>query len=296
MEPISRPDVVHEESFIHQVKWDGIRGVVHISGGAVEIYTKKGYRCTWSYPEMQQLPGQIDAQQAILDGEMVVLKDGKPSFKHLLGRNSTKNQAKIAQAAARYPVTYIIFDILMIDGGDLTHKALHERQSTLNAYANTSSLSIVCDNFEDGDALFTLMKQNNMEGIVSKRLSSMYTPGKKHNNWYKTKIAKKMLCVVTGAKKKNGMLSSIILSIFEDNQFVRIGSIYSGLKQSDLKLLSEFMQDSKIKETDETILVEPKLTCWVRYSDRNELSLRNPVLLGFSDEAAENATGAEVVL
>lgn len=297
MEPVSRSNVIKEDGFIHQIKFDGIRGLVTIKDKRLSIQTKKGNICTSSYPELFSLSNQINAREAILDGEMVVFDKGKPSFSDCLKRNSTRNQMKIKKIAARYPVKYIIFDILILDGKDLRDSTLKGRQTILKSCFTNNSISALADNFPDGEELFVSMKKNNMEGIVSKRLNSLYTSGKNHIDWYKTKIKKKMLCVIIGARKKHGSLSSLLLGIYKDNNLINIGSTYSGLKENDLYLLKDYMDKMKINETTDTIYVNPNLTCWVKYTEWTmQNHLRHPVLLGFSDEQSNKAIGEEVIL
>lgn len=286
MEPVRIHNVVQEDGFIHQIKWDGIRGVVHINIENVRIVTRKGNDCTVAYPELAVLHHQIDAHQAVLDGEMVVFDSGKPSFYEALRRNRTQNIVSARRLATQYPTKYIVFDILFLNGEDVRMLPLSERQQLLRQHFKDSALAAVTDNFQDGDALFALMKQQNMEGIVSKRLSSAYTAGKKHGDWYKTKTAKKMLCVVTGIHTKNDKPASLALSVYRDGEFVRVGSVSSGLTQGDLNLLNKAIQQGNIS-----------LTCWVRFTEwTHHATMRNPVLLGFSDLPLEQANGQEISL
>lgn len=296
MEPVSRTNVVNEDGFIHQIKFDGIRGLVIIKDKQIIIQTKKGNICTSSYPELFTLVNQLSANEAVLDGEMVVFDNGKPSFHYCLKRNSTRNQMKIKILATRYPVKYIIFDILILDGKDLRNSALEDRQYILKSHFSNNATAALAENFSDGEQLLESMKKNNMEGIVSKRISSLYTPGKNHFDWYKTKITRKMLCIIIGGKKKHDLLSSLILGIYKDKRIINIGHTYSGLKERDLYLLKDYMHKMRTEETADNIYVKPKLTCWVRYTEWTmQGHLRHPVLMGFSDEDAAKATGEEII-
>ena len=217
MEPLSRADVISDDGFLHQIKWDGIRGVVHIGGGRMAIYTRSGHDCMAAYPELSGLPGSVGSGQAVLDGELVVFADGKPSFYHVLQRSRTKNSGKQRQLAALS--SRAVYRLRCAVSGrrrsaaaavdrkagaadrSLLHQARRQRLPTASTTAR---------------ALFALMKQRNMEGIVSKRRTSAYTTGKKHSDWYKTKTAKKMLCVITGVKTKNGVPASLTLGVWRD--------------------------------------------------------------------------------
>ena len=284
MEPVSRTDVISDDGFLHQIKWDGIRGIVHIDGGRMAIYTRSGHDCTAAYPELNDLPDSIGSGQTVLDGELVVFMDGKPSFYHVLQRSRTKNSAKQKHLATLYPVRYIVFDLLFLGGEDLRQQPLFERQALLADHFTPSAAAAPADSFDDGEALFTLMKKRNMEGIVSKRRVSAYSAGKKHSDWYKTKTAKKMLCVVTGVKSKNGIPASITLGVWRDGVLMPVGRVSSGVKPGELAALAKIMKD----ET-------PPLTCWVRFAEWTPSgTMRHPVFLGFADANPDNATGEEM--
>lgn len=289
MEPIKRTDVIQESGFIHQMKWDGIRGIVCLKDGDVRIFTRSGNECTASYPELMKLSQSIDGAQAVLDGELVVFVDGKPSFYHALKRNQTRKSANVNQLLSINPIRYIVFDLLFLNGGDIRSKPLWQRQEILKAHFHPSQVAAVTEDFEDGEALFCLMKQQDMEGIVSKRLCSKYIPGKKHDDWYKTKTVKKILCAVTGIQLKNGLPVSISLGVFREQGLVPVGNVSSGLSQKDFSILKNFEQ---IKPH-----TDPILTCWVRFSEwTSSATLRHPVLMGFSDLPPSAATGEDVSL
>ncbi len=283
MEPVLLPDVMREAGFIHQVKWDGIRGIAMIDNGGVRFYNKSGIESTPKYPELSALPKVVDAQQAVLDGEIVALADGKPSFYHVLRRSLSKNGSN----AARFPVRYIVFDLLFLNHKDLRPLPLQERQRMLRNCFTGSAIAAQTDSFEDGDALYELMKQKGMEGIVSKRLSSVYTGGKRHTDWFKTKLTKKLLCAVTGVNFKNGLPSSLSLGVYRDGALTPVGDVGSGVKQEDLGLLAKQLVSGSA----------PRITCWVRFSEWTpHATLRHPVFLGFSDSTPKDATGEEISL
>ena len=284
MEPVSRTDVISDAGFLHQIKWDGIRGIIHIDGGRMAIYTRSGHDCTAAYPELNGLPDSIGGDQAVLDGELVVFADGKPSFYHVLKRSRTKNSMKQRHLAALFPVRYIVFDLLFLDGEDLRQRPLTERQALLADHFTPSAAAAPADSFDDGAALFALMKQRNMEGIVSKRRASAYTAGKKHSDWYKTKTARKMLCVVTGVKTKNGVPASITLSVWREGVLTPVGCVSSGVKPGELMTLAKMMQDDV-----------PPLVCWVRFAEWTPSgTMRHPVFLGFAEADTGDATGEEL--
>ena len=292
MEPVAVP-VVAEGDFIHQIKWDGIRGVCVMEGGAVSVFSKKGRNATMAYPELALLTQQLDAKQAVLDGELVVFVDGKPSFYHALKRSRVHGPAVIAQ----YAVRYIVFDMLMLDGQDLRRTAIEQRQALLKERFTDSAVVALADSFDDGEALFALMKQRSMEGIVSKRRGSFYTAGKTHNDWFKTKTARKMLCAVIGVHFNAGQAASLMLGIYREGELVPVGHVGTGLSQEDLRRLGDYARREGKPSGKDDILLEPRLTCWVRFAEWTPTpTLRHPVMLGFTGSAPEDAKGEEISL
>jgi|AGTN01.2.fsa_nt_gi ATP-dependent DNA ligase len=280
MEPVSLPHVRNEKGFIHQIKWDGIRGVAFIEGGGLRLYNKSGIECTAKYPELKTLPQNVSAGQAVLDGEIVVLAEGKPSFYHVLRRSLSASAAN----ATSYPVNYIVFDLLFLNHRDIRPLALEERQRMLQGCFSGGAVAAAADSFEDGEMLFELMKQKSMEGIVSKRASSAYTAGKRHEDWFKTKVLKKLLCAVTGIIFNNGLPSSLSLGVYRDGVLTPAGHVGSGVGQEDLSRLARQLKPGEA----------PRITCWVKFTEWTPGgTLRNPVMLGFSARAPEEAAGEE---
>jgi bifunctional non-homologous end joining protein LigD len=283
MEPIRRGDIAKGDAFLHQIKWDGIRGIVSIGGGRMTIATRKGRDYTAAYPELKVLPDSIASDSAVLDGELVVFVDGRPSFYHILQRSRTKN---VSALVAKFPVRYVVFDLLFLGGEDLRPRPLTERQALLADCLTPSAAAAPADSFDDGDALFDMVRRRGMEGIVSKRRSSAYTPGKKHSDWYKTKTAKKMLCAITGVSQKDGVPSSLTLGVFRDGVMTPVGRVGSGVKPGDLAALAKIMHGKN----------KPQLVCWVKFAEWTPSgTLRHPVFLGFVDHSPEEAAGEELI-
>ena len=290
MEPVSLNHVIQESGFIHQIKWDGVRGVAVLNGKGVAVFGKSGRECTSQYPELAVLPRQTDASQAVIDGEIVAFADGKPSFYHVLKRSRSFG----GRNASLWPVRYIAFDLLELNGRDLRGHPLHDRQLRLRAHFSASPVAALADDFSDGDALFALMKRENMEGIVSKRLASVYTPGKNHRDWFKTKTARKMLCAVTGLRMRHGQPASLELAVCRDGVLTSVGHAGSGLSDEARRRLMDVASNESIRSGGDVIRFMPSITCWVRFAEWTaDGTMRHPVLLGFSDRPVAEATGEE---
>lgn len=291
MEPVRVPQVVIAPGFVHQIKWDGVRGVALVDSGRVHVFGKSGRESTMQYPELSALNRQTNSVQAVIDGEIVAFADGKPSFYHVLKRSRSYGGAN----ASRWPVRYVAFDLLELNGRDLRGLPLAERQLLLRAHFTPSPVAALADDFADGEALYALMKRENMEGVVSKRLDSIYKPGKMHRDWFKVKTAHKMLCAVTGLRMNGGQPASLELAVYRDGALTPVGHAGSGLTDETRRLLLDYALKESGSAGFDVMRVLPRLTCWVKFAEwTTDGTMRHPVLLGFSDRPAEEATGEEI--
>ncbi len=313
MEPVASSEIKQGDEFIHEIKWDGIRGVTYVKNGSLRIFTKKGNERTEFYPELKQLQASLGKQDAVLDGELVVLDEsGQPRFHNILVRETVKNGKNLQHYLKKYPVRYVIFDILMLEDKMLVQIPLYQRKQILEREIapklQGSDTIFISQTFKNGAQLYENMKLRNMEGIVSKRSRSLYLPGKKHNEWFKTKFTKKMLCVIGGVLWKEQLPNSLVMGIREEagSRLVYMGKASLGLKGSDLLLLknfrnrlvqkeSPFTPDS-IRDMDsrgcELTWVSPAITCWVGFLElSNDGHFRHPKILGFTNISPDRADG-----
>jgi len=309
MEPVLTSKIITDDQWIHQIKWDGIRGITYLhkdnlKDAHLQVFTKSGRERTSFYPEIQDIITLFQGNQAILDGEIVVFNpEGKPSFHLALHRDQLQTKQKIPLYMKEYPAHYVVFDLLFLNGKDLRQLPLKQRKTILRSHLDTNARIGISEDFTDGVKLYQQMKEKNLEGIVSKKHSSMYLAGKKHAVWFKTKVMKKVLTVVGGVSLKSGFPHSLLLGIYTSNHTLHfVGKASSGLTQYDFNLLrdysssllqeqSPFTPKSKIKDV---LWYKPLLTCWVSFLDwTDHKHLRHPKILGFSDEAAFSANGKE---
>lgn len=309
MEPVLQTKIPEGSKWVHQVKWDGIRGMCYVENG-VRVFTKKGRERTEFYPEVQNCLKLTKAKQAVLDGELIVLDEsGRPSFERALTREKVHTPAKLAHYMRLYPVYYMVFDLLYLNGQDLRQYPLYERRSILQDNFKTNERIFLTDDFGDGQSLFEIMKEKGMEGIVSKKQESIYQVGKKHHDWVKIKLNKKLLAVIGGIIFKENFPNSLLLGIFKGQNLVFIGKAAVGLTRKNIFDLKNFLTEYKssiiqehspfanITSSPETVWLKPALTCWVHFLDWTESgTLRHPKILGFSDQVPQEAVGKEYLV
>lgn len=176
------------DGWSHEVKWDGMRILADVHAGAVRLTTRTGATATDRFPELTGAGGHAGLRDVhpdvLLDGEVVSLEAGLPSFTRLLERIHAGGSVALRAAETR-PVTYMVFDVLRLDGHDLTRLPLHDRRALLESLEIGGPRALVPPVYPDGAALLRATREQGLEGIVSKRLDSAYQPGQRSPHWRK---------------------------------------------------------------------------------------------------------------
>lgn len=180
----------------HEIKWDGMRILADLRGGSIRLTSRNEIDATSSFPE---LAGLADAHEdTLLDGEVVALDAGLPSFAALAERMHVGDPVRAAALATARPVTYLVFDVLRLYGVDLTSRPLDERRATLERLALAGAHWQVPPTYGDGDLLHAATLEQGLEGIVSKRRSSAYHPGRRSPDWRKLPHRRSRSVIVGG--------------------------------------------------------------------------------------------------
>jgi bifunctional non-homologous end joining protein LigD len=294
MEPIPCPEPFDDEDYIYQVKWDGVRILAFINQNEVQLWNKREHIRTVQYPELKALSQKIKGQEAVLDGEVVVLKNGKPSFPSVMRRDFSNNTPTIKYMQELLPIDYMIFDILQYNGENLVNRPLKFRQQLLaDIFVQEEHFHLV-DNFPKGKSLFAAIKSQDLEGIVAKRQNSRYIPGKKHKEWLKIKYRRQHNCVVGGFTKRGNTINSLLLGVYQEDKFIYAGKAGSGLNNAGWEELSKQLPVMAIdfspfanfagKAAQGYHYISPKLVVQVEFAEwTEEMQLRSPVIKGFVD-------------
>jgi bifunctional non-homologous end joining protein LigD len=175
----------------YEFKWDGVRAVGDVADGSLRMYARSGVEITAAYPELAALGRQLAERvdDAVLDGEVVVLTEqGQPSFTALAERMHVREPGRAARLAASLPVTYMIFDLLGRNGEDLTGWPYRRRREALEALGLGGPRWAVPPVFPDGPATYQAAGEHGLEGVVAKRVDSVYRPGLRSPDWLKVKL------------------------------------------------------------------------------------------------------------
>lgn len=195
--------------WVFEVKWDGMRLLADVATDdgipRVRLLTRSGRDVSANFPELARL--DLIAPDVVLDGEVVMLDGGVPSFAALAER--MHGTVSAARAHAR-PVTFLVFDVVRLYGVDLAPRPLHERRATLERL-DTSAVPAVSLSplYTDGAALLAATAQQGMEGIVAKRADSPYRPGRRSPSWLKVTHRQSQTCLVGGWRPERSNASRI---------------------------------------------------------------------------------------
>ncbi len=174
-------------AWLHEVKWDGMRVLVSVRGGRVTLLSRNENDVTVSFPELAALAEDpaVRGHDLLLDGEIVAFTDGRPIFGALADRMHVKSAAKAEKAAARNPVTLMIFDLLALDDLDVISLELQDRRAALESLGIDGTHWKVPPTYDDGQVLLEATRAQGLEGIVSKKRASCYAFGQRTEEWLK---------------------------------------------------------------------------------------------------------------
>jgi DNA ligase-1 len=193
--------------FLHQLKMDGHRTLLHYDHGKIKVFTRQMNDVTSKYPELQHIKLPVDT--CILDGELICFDNEsdppKPCFDSLTTRFQTSNPNKIQTLLKTLPVSFSAFDIIFLNGESLLDKNLASRFEKLQSIITNEPYISLCPTFFDGESLFERVVDLGLEGICSKSLNSRYHLDSRPTGkdaWYKIKNYQYDI-VQIGALRKN---------------------------------------------------------------------------------------------
>lgn len=190
----SAADLPVGPGWAYEFKWDGVRALGVWQDGRLRLYARSAAEITAAYPELAPLGAALAAAgitEAVFDGEIVVLDEtGRPSFMALAERMHVREPGRARQLSTTLPVTYMIFDVIAANGTDITSVPYVERREWLESLAprlGGTGRWVVPPRFSDGGATLAASSDLAIEGVVAKRLSSVYRPGVRSPDWVKVK-------------------------------------------------------------------------------------------------------------
>jgi bifunctional non-homologous end joining protein LigD len=290
-----------EDGWAFELKWDGVRALLYSTPGEHHAQSRNLNDITASYPELSHVGRALGSHSAILDGEIVAFdEDGLPSFAALQQRIHATSKSQTARRAKDNPATYIIFDLLWLDGHSLTSLPYAGRRERLAALALTGEGFQTPEHvIGQGSELLAMCTERGLEGVVAKRLASTYQPGVRSRDWLKVKtFARQELVVggwVPGKGRRREHIGALLLGVHDPDGSLRyVGRVGSGLCGDELErlagLLEPLAQDSSpftagVAPPRDAVYCEPQLVVEVRFSHWTRSgSLRHPTYLGLRED------------
>ncbi|WP_250906427.1 non-homologous end-joining DNA ligase [Nonomuraea sp. NEAU-A123] len=264
-----------------EVKWDGIRAILH-RNGALKVTGRHGADYTRRYPEISG----FGVKNAVIDGEVVALDPrGRPSFVRLQHRMHLTDPEETMLKL--YPVTYLPFDLLYLDGTTLLDLPYRDRRSLLD------ELDVGAPPYFPGESdLLAATKEQGLEGVVAKRLDAPYRPGTRSPWWIKVKHLSTREVVIGGWKpgkgRRSGGVGSLIMGVFTEHGLTYVGHVGTGFTEDVLDQLDAFLRPLEIPHSPFQNVVpwrnrwiRPELVGEVAYTMwTDDLRLRHPVWRG----------------
>ncbi len=286
--------------FAYEIKWDGIRALIHLEEDSVKIISRSGRDITSAFPELCDARLCFDVHSGIFDGEIVVLDpEGRPVFSKVISRMHTKGKEAILLKSKTLPVVCYIFDCLELDGKNITQLPFHRRVAWLNACIKRSGSYRISEAIDDGQGLFKAARAMQLEGVMAKDKNARYSPGSRTRAWLKVKYRETADCLILGYTKGKGARSNLFGAIHlgveqEEGKIQYMGKVGGGFDEKKMiEILARFEEigegpklvDDKIEEEKDTTWLNAVLYCEIKYASlTNNNTYREPVFLRFRDD------------
>ncbi len=294
-----------DPNWLFEPKLDGYRVIAFVAGATVRLQSRRGIDLTAQFPEIVAELAGGGGDHMILDGEIVALgPDGRPSFNALQHRAQRRGDKDIAQAQRQSPAVMVCFDLLHFAGVNLRSAPYVDRRRYLSQCLLPSAHIQLIHAGRDAEALYAAAMASGYEGVVAKRLDSIYQPGQRVTAWRKVRPVRSAEFVIGGCTQGKGAresLGALLLGYWEDGSLKYAGHVGSGLDDAAVAELTRRTRDLKAKRSPfaekppihrPTTWLEPRLVAEVNFSDWTPAGLlRAPVFARLRDDVPPRSIG-----
>ena len=246
-------DLPTDDGWAFEVKWDGMRALTFVDGPRWRVQSFNERDVTASWPELAGLAEALPATTALLDGELVATDaDGRPDFGRLQQRMHVSDPTEAARRAAEVPVTYVVFDLLHLDGHDLTALPWEDRRRLLDQVVEPGVRWRRSPVHDDGPELLAAARARQLEGIVAKRTDSLYVPGSRARTWRKVKVRRRQEMVVggwlPGEGTRHGHLGALLVGYHDapgGGPLRFAGRVGTGFRDTELQRLAGLLAERR---------------------------------------------------
>ena len=298
-------DAFDDPDWVFEIKWDGVRAVATVRrpGAGPEpgttLVSRQGNDISAAYPELMPLWERVLARNAVVDGEIVALDEkGRPSFQRLQQRMHARDPNAVARGAKRSPVSYVVFDLLAVDGETLLDLPLTQRQERLDELFVPGGPFVRSAGIRgQGIAMYQAAAQQGLEGLIAKRAASPYRPGRRSRDWRKLKVRKHVDAVIGGWLVGEGAraqrLGALLVGLYDRGTLRYIGRVGTGFDEAELERLGALLERHarptapfEKAPVAKGRWVEPVMVCSIEYVEKTDSDkLRHPSYKGLVEGA-----------
>jgi len=276
------------EGWLFEPKWDGYRAIADVRNGKADLYSRNHLSFNKDYPSIVKAVEKI-SHNVVLDGEVVVLDSkGNTNFQALQNYKNATNTGRL---------TYVVFDLLNLNGQDLREMPLIQRKELLAEVVkqlNDPAVIYSAHIETNGEKLYEKARSKQWEGIIAKKADSVYEEGRRTMNWLKMKVLNEqetIICGYTAPRGSRKKLGALVLGVLDDKGALRyVGHCGGGLNGELIDMLYDKLQPlqqktpvfkEKIKTNMPVTWVKPELVCQIKFSSWTEGGhLRQPIFMG----------------
>ncbi len=293
------------EGWAYEIKWDGMRALAFVDDG-LSMRSTRRLELADRFPELAGLAAGLVGHRVALDGEVVAFDEsGRSDFSRMQHRMHVADRNEAVRRSATVPVSYVVFDLLHLDGIDTTPLTYEERRGLLLGLVEPGpTWQVPAHSLGDGASLLAAARDRRLEGLMAKRTDSRYEPGRRSPAWRKVKIRGRQEFVIggwsTGQGARSGVFGSLAVGYHHDDDpagpLVYAGNVGTGFTGSELSRLQAQLDQRAIDACPfqpppprsivrTTRWVRPELVAEVEFGEWTpELRLRHPAYLGLRND------------
>lgn len=251
--------------WIYEVKWDGIRALAYV-GEELSLRSRNDKELRQKFPELEEIRELVD--NAVLDGEIIIMQDGLPDFQAVLKRIQTSDSQEVNRLSKELPAIYLVFDILELNGKTTTSRPLKERKKILSESVKEGKHGVLSNFVEEkGETYFQVILQQGLEGIVAKQKDSRYHQGRS-GSWLKIKKVKTCDCGIFGYTKGTGererTFGALLLGLYAGDEPIYVGRVGTGFSDVVLEQLSSLFEGIIVDHPSLEGVILPVGVTWLK--------------------------------
>ena len=277
------------ENWLYEIKWDGYRALAYMDKHHFELLSRNNLSFAEKYDPVTESLKALK-MNAVLDGEIVAVDEkGLANFQLLQNWQTTR------QGSLRY----YVFDIIWLDGYNLSALPLIERKRIIQALIPADDPVVKYSDhvLRDGEQFFKIALKGGLEGIMAKKIASKYEAGNRGDTWLKIKVSQRQEVIIAGytePRRSRKFFGSLLLGVYKDDELIYVGHTGSGFNAKSLSQIHKKLQplitkEPPFKNPPKTNMpatwVKPKLVCEIKFTEwTKDLQARHPIFMGLRED------------